>query len=97
MGYYIEVEQNKNKAEQIVKLFGGEIVHKPNFDNIPADKALIVVVNNGPFEAAALAYSRAEFEEFTLPEEIDPRPRKFVLMDKTLAHKLSGYENRRNR
>jgi hypothetical protein len=95
MGYYIEVPKNKNKAEQIVELFGGEIVSMPNaFSDIPEDKALIVVVDNGPFEAAGLAFNESEFKEFTAPDSGRQRPRKFVLMDKEKAYLESGYQRK---
>lgn len=90
MGYYIQVPNNKNKAQQISMLYGGQIIPKPRFNEIPADKALMVVVDNGPFEAAGLAYDEAEFSEFTALDDI--RRKMFVLMDKQQAYKLSGFK-----
>lgn len=91
MGYYIQTPGHKRKAEQLVSLHCGQIIPKPaSFNDVPADKALIAVVDNGPFEAAALAYSESKFAAFTDPR--DSRPQKFVLLDKALAHQLAGYE-----
>ena len=88
MGYYIETPEIHHKDQQIVKLHGGKIIPKPSsFDEIPADKALIVVVCNGPWDAAALIYSRNEFEEFT--DITDTRHKSYVLMNKQLAYKLA--------
>ena len=91
MGYYIEVPDNHHKAEQIVRLHGGKIISRPrSFTEIPADKALIVVVDNSSFEAAGLAYSEPEFEAFTSPW--DNRPKQVVLMDWEKASKLAGFD-----
>lgn len=90
MGYYIQTPQNLDKAEQIVHLFGGVIIPQPkSLDEVPADKALIAVVSNGAFDAAGLVYDQLEFREFTSPR--DPRPKKYVLVDKALAHEMAGY------
>lgn len=90
MGYYIEAPTNKNKALYLVKQFGAQVISKPgNFDEIPTDKAVIAVVDNGMFEAAGLCYSASELEAFTDPD--DPRPITYVLMDKELAYKEAGY------
>ena len=90
MGFYVEVPHPRNKAMQLVNLYKGQIVPKPAFfADIPEDKALIVVVANEMFEAAGLAFCDSEFRDFTDPH--DNRPKQFVLLDKELAHKLSGY------
>jgi len=90
MGYYIQVPNHKGKAQQLVNLHGGQIIPKPNFfSDIPENRALIVVVDNGLFEAAAYAYSEGEFAEFTDPT--DGRPKKYVLLDKGLARELTGF------
>jgi len=51
---------------------------------------VIVVVDNGPFEAAAFAYSQREFDEFV--SDRDPRPRQFVILDRAVAEKASGFK-----
>lgn len=50
---------------------------------------LIVIVNNGPFEAAAIAYSESEFLDFTGPS--DNRPKEYIIMDKAKAYELTRY------
>jgi hypothetical protein len=91
MGYYVQVPENLGKAKQIVDLYGGEIIPRPEtFSSIPSDKGLIVVISNGLFEAAGYAYDQAELDAFTDPD--DERPKKFVLMNKAQAEKLSGYK-----
>lgn len=93
MGYYIEVPRPTEKARQIVELHGATHVHRPEkLSDIPADRALIVVVENGIFDAAALAYNQSELDAFTSPS--DRRPKTFLMMEKNLAHKLARYEER---
>ena len=91
MGYYVQTDAVHGKVDYIVKNYGGKIVSQPrSWSDIPEGKALLVVVNNGPFEAAAYAYKQEEFQDFTNPT--DRRPKEFVLIDKELANKLTGYE-----
>jgi hypothetical protein len=90
MGYYIETPQHLEKAMQLVKLHGGTIVPKPqSLADVPVDKALICVIQNGLFDAAGLVYSESEFRAFA--DSSDWRPKTFVLLDKKLAQTLSGY------
>lgn len=90
MGYYIQTPNNFEKALQLVNLHGGVVVPKPaSFADVPEDKALICVIQNAFFEAAGLVYSESEFQEFT--HSYDLRPKTYVLLDKSLAHRLSGY------
>lgn len=101
MGFYIEVPQDKNKAQQIVELHGGVILpHAPYqdswkspilFSSIPDGKALIVVIDNGLFEAAAYAYNPNELAALTDPYDL--RPKQFMLMDKTIAEQLTGFKH----
>lgn len=82
MGFYIEVPINLMKAEWIVGVHKGAkmIIQPEKFSDIPEGKFLIIVVNNGLFEAAAVAYSESEFEEFTRAD--DTRSKKFLLLDR---------------
>ena len=90
MGYYIQTPKNNDKAQQLVDLHDAAILTKcPTFEEIPAGKALICVVENPTFEAAGLCYDRDELTAFTLPD--DPRPRTWLLMEQAKAYKLAGY------
>lgn len=91
MGYYIQVPENKGKAQQLVMLHDATILKQcpATFEDVPEGKALICVVDNGPFEAAALCYSARELEEFDALNDI--RPRTWLLMDQALAHQLAGF------
>ncbi len=91
MGYYIQGGGAQGKTRFLVTELGGKQIPQPrSFDDIPADKALIVVVNNGPFQAAGLIFSPAEFKAFTLPS--DYRDKEFVLVDRETAHDHAGYD-----
>ena len=95
MGFYVQTDNPLRKTEYLVLKRGGRLIDKPKtFSDIPEDKALIVIVDNGIFEAAGLAYSQAEFESFTLPT--DHRQKKYVLLEKKLAHTLAGYDEEKN-
>jgi len=93
MGYYIEVPNNKGKAQQLVDLHGARILDsKPSFDEVAKNEAIICVFDNGPWEAAGFAYSERELEYFAAPDMIGPqRPRTWLLMDRKKAYKLTGY------
>ncbi len=90
MGYYIQTPENLDKVHQIAGLYGGKIVPKPVFSDVPADKALVVVISNVIFEAAALVYDQLEFDAFHEPG--DDRKKQYVLLDRATAHKLAGYK-----
>lgn len=89
MGYYIDGPV-VGKAEHLIKQGAQRVPTPKNFADIPADKALIIVTSSGFFEAAGLAFDAKEYDEFTLPG--DARPKIFLLMDKTKAHRLAGYK-----
>lgn len=74
MGYYVEVPEPKGKAQQLVDSYGAEILKRmpARFEDVPEGKALICVVDNGPFEAAGLCCSAEEFESFDAPDEAGP-------------------------
>jgi uncharacterized protein (DUF1330 family) len=92
MGYYIQTGMNRHKAVYLVTEFGGSIIEQPrSLSEIPADKALIVVVENPSFDAAALAFDEREFQAFVQPDSGYQRTRTFVLLDRDLAYKLADY------
>ena len=89
MGHYVEVPNNKQKAGQLMKIYGAELTDCPaSLSEIPKDKALICVVDNGLFEAAAFCYSDDELHEFS---QADGRPKNWMLMDLALTKKLAGF------
>lgn len=101
MGYYIEVPEHKGKAEQIIRLYGARRVSYKEASVYmstppPHTEAVICIIDNGPFEAAGFCYDLKEFREFT-EDILDPRPRSYLMMDRELAEKLTGYSSRNER
>jgi hypothetical protein len=90
MGYYIEAPTDHGKADYLVTAYGAEMLpFAPTWDE---HSAIICVVNNGFFEAAALCYSATELADFN--NAADRRHKTWLRMDKTTAHNLAGYHNR---
>ena len=90
MGYYIDTGGIHNKANIIAERYEAQIIPQPeHFEDIPADRALICVVDNVIFEAAAYCYSAEEFEVFSDPS--DDRPKEWLVMDKAQAEGLSRF------
>ena len=99
MGYYIQTGTLHGKARAIAEAHNGEIVSAPKqWSDIPADKALVCVVDNGPFEAAGVCVDEQEFESFVLtPDSGRQRPRDYVLLDRAKAFELSRFRPRESR
>lgn len=91
MGRYIRGPQS-GKASFIITTYGGEKLAKPpaSFDDIPPGKALIIIVSNGSWEAAAFAYCDYEFRAFT-GDPSDRRTKEYVLMDYDKAAELAPF------
>lgn len=53
---------------------------RPEYSEVSGDGMLpVVLVNNGPFTAAAITYSENEYREFTRPD--DDRPRQMFIAE----------------
>jgi hypothetical protein len=90
MGFYIETDTTLGKADWLIRHGDAQEIKQPrSLAEVPEDKALVVVVENGFFDAAAYAYDEGEFRAFTDPG--DPRPQRFLLMDKDIVELHSGY------
>lgn len=91
MGYYIQTAQPKNKAAAIKQdLDAIEItVDEAAFFVKEQMGAIICVVDNGPFEAAAYCYNLDEFRAFTFPD--DDRPKKWFYVED--AEKVKAVTN----
>ena len=83
MGCYIETGAAKNKAKWLVEHAGGTIVPRatPAHDSIP-----VVVCDNGPFEAAGIAFDAEELRAFTDP--FDCRPKTIVMVPRDKVTEL---------
>ena len=93
MGYYINQSSKrilpvKGKADILIQDGDATEMKKPT--EFPKHNVSIVcVVDNGVFEAAGLAYDENELR--VMSSSTDPRPKRWLLMNKQLAEKLAGY------
>lgn len=92
MGFYFNNGQNKGKGEALVREHGAREVSQIEAAlYVGSDThAAICVVNNGPFEAAALAFDKAEYDVFADP--LDHRPKKWYALDKQTAYRLTDFK-----
>lgn len=90
MGYYIETDSTKGKAEYIQQKYNGRFVNQAEARSLVDTMGVIVVVDNGFFEAAAFAYDLKEFDEFTRPQ--DMRRKDFVVIERDLAKNLTSFK-----
>ena len=84
-----------NKAGDIVSKHGAIRISKLEATKwiTDSDKAVIVVVCNGAFEAAGFAFDKKELLAFS-DEVNDPRPRSYLVMDRERAKALTGYNGK---
>jgi len=89
VGYYIEAPSNLGKVNFFLNNIPGtkEISRPSKYEGDDSPSVLVVVLGNGAFEAAGIAYSSSEFREFT--DIGDPRPRRFLLMPREEVKKLN--------
>lgn len=85
MGYYLEVpspQQRFDKAKTLCEIHGGIEISLQEAQNLiknPESTAVVCVVNNGVFEAAAYCYSEKEFQAFSRND--DHRPKTWLAFE----------------
>ena len=89
MGYYVQGPAN-GKEQHIVNTLNGRIVDKETAKAQVESGGVIVVMHNGPFDAAGFAYDMKEFRSMTLPH--DSRPKTFVIIDRKVAIRETGFQ-----
>lgn len=94
VGYYLETPPHRfEKAAQIAAEYKGTIIDALEAAHIvksEPDKAVICVVQNPGFEAAAFCYSMSEYQRFTY--KLDLRPRTWIVInDRALVEERTGY------
>jgi hypothetical protein len=85
MGFYINP---KGQTKEAWLQHNGERIPTPSTWPAPEGKAYVCMVDNGPFKAAAIAYSKGEMEEFA-DTSSDPRPRSWHLVPKDILYGVS--------
>jgi hypothetical protein len=92
MGYYLETPALTGKAEALAQMYGA-IGMPPEVAEITVGLkhgAVVCVVKNPEFEAAAFCYSSDEFDRFNHPG--DPRPKRWLWIEnRQLVENLTGY------
>lgn len=82
MGVYIQSDNPDKVAGILEKYPEAKRVPEPAaFSEIPSDQALVCVVDNGLFHAAAVCYDAKEFMVFSDPE--DARPKTWLTLPRT--------------
>jgi hypothetical protein len=91
MGFYLDVAYPVAKATQLMHMGATELTYPPDsISDLPQDKALVCVVENGVFDAAALAFDDEELARFKAPDTGRfTRPRTWLVMDKQQAYELA--------
>ena len=92
MGFYLETPRHKDKAEQLIKMHNArEVKMEEALDAIYDNKhAVICVIRNPNFDAAAFCHDLGEFRRFNYVD--DDRPRRWLIIeDRLLVEELSGY------
>lgn len=96
MGFYLQTQgRNIGKANALIAKFGGQYLGaSPRLlTDIPSNKALVCVVHNRAFEAAAVVYEQAELDYFVRPDS-GPEPSRYrewiVLNDKDKVYEAAG-------
>ncbi len=93
MGFYVEVPDTlKGKAAVIQETFNAAVVTQAAAEEIvrAAQEAVICVVENDLFDAAAFCYSPDEFERFS--HVSDPRRKTWlVIKNRPMIEKITGF------
>ena len=95
MGIYINrtslgILPHRDKAKKLAIGAFAEFLDGPpvSFDAVPENKALICVVHNGPFDAAAWIYNEIEFNDFT--DNRHSIPKTWMVAPKDLIELYTG-------
>ena len=64
MGYYINTSDNLQKGQKLIEKYDAKPITRPkNFSDIPENKALIVIISNGMFEAAGYILTKKSLKD----------------------------------
>lgn len=87
MGFYLQTPVNKGKAKYLIDHHDAQLLLTPVF--LTGDKIAVCVVDNGPFEAAGVAFSAEEMAVFMSPDSGPiQRPRVFLKVPRSEVIKL---------
>ena len=91
MGFYIQGPA-RGKVDYLVKNENAAIIEAHVARELVDDteSAVVVVVDNGPFEAAGFAFNVGELNRFL--DSRDYRPKTILSMDRARVLELTGYK-----
>jgi hypothetical protein len=98
MGWYLETPRPREKAAQLVKIHNARIVTCEQAEAFIEDgkKAVICVVQNPAFDAAAFCHSSEEFKHMNYAG--DKRPKTWLVIDdREMVENLTGYKEDNDR
>ena len=84
MGFYVN-PPNEDKEQFLDR--EGLLVEKLDYSKVPSSMVPIILMDNGAFKAAGIAYSEKEFKAFT--DKSDPRPKKIFLVKKAALKEIN--------
>lgn len=91
MGYYIETGANHGKAEWLISNHAAKEIDLAEWSQRdPQTDGLVVVVDNGLFEAAGVAHNASEQAYWIGSAVADVRPRRYLVMDRATSRKLAN-------
>jgi len=76
MGFYVN-PQGQNKTT-FLQQKGEKVSNSFKWNTLPKGKLPVVLIDNGPFTAAGIAYNEREFNAFTDPS--DRRPKEIYIV-----------------
>ena len=88
MGEYLETGSVNNKLDDLVQKHGAVPISQPLRFDTRSDMALVVVLDNVMFQAAAWVYDQREFDDFAALN--DGRKKSWLLMNQNKVHELTG-------
>jgi hypothetical protein len=81
MGAYVNPS---NESKEVFLKREGKIVSSVRWEDLPKNVLPVVLMNNGFFTAAGIAFSKRELEAFTRPDDFRLRTFFLVSIDKLL-------------
>ena len=78
MGFYVNPD---NETKEAFLNREGLQVPKADWDKIPKGSVPVILIDNGRFSAAGIAFSEGEYRAFLEPG--DPRPKKIFIVKKS--------------
>ena len=86
MGFYIELNSQKDHAKILIENAGATLVNDPKWP-APEGKVYVCTVSNPHFDASAIAFDEMEFNRFSRVGDF--RPKKWLLIDRATAITLN--------